>query len=89
VATAARTWGAAGFAEDAEAAEAWLRQAVSNTPLPWPGGLDSDGQPVPELEVLGLVGWRRSQPVVVGRPEGILDLDLYGDVIGAYGAAAT
>jgi GH15 family glucan-1,4-alpha-glucosidase len=87
VAAATGTWAASGFPEDAEAAEVWLRQAVSGTPLPWPGALDADGQPVPDLEVLGLTGWRRSQPVVVGRTPGLVDLDLYGDVVGAYGAS--
>jgi len=88
VAAAAQVWAAAGFAEDAEAAESWLRDVVSNTPLPWPGSLDEDGQPVPELEVLSMAGWRRSQPVVVGRTADIRDLDLYGDVLAAYGASA-
>jgi GH15 family glucan-1,4-alpha-glucosidase len=87
-ATAARVWAAAGFLEDAEAAETWLRHAVANTALPWPPALDADGQLVPELEHLSLSGWRRSQPVVVGHPSGGLDLDLYGDVIWAYGASA-
>jgi GH15 family glucan-1,4-alpha-glucosidase len=87
VAAAVATWAAAGFPEDAEAAEHWLRQAVTATPLPWPGALDPDGQPVPELEVLGLAGWRRSQPVVTGRPAGVVDLGLYGEVVAAYGAS--
>ena len=86
-ATAARVWAAAGFAEDAEAAEDWLRQAASNTPLPWPPALDAEGQPVPDLEQLSLSGWRRSQPVVIGHPASVVDLDLYGDVIAAYGAS--
>jgi GH15 family glucan-1,4-alpha-glucosidase len=87
VAAAVSTWAAAGFPEDAEAAENWLREAAAGTPLPWPGALDPDGQPVPELEILGLAGWRRSQPVVVGRLADLIDLDLYGDVIGAYNAS--
>ena len=61
--------------------------ACRRLPLPWPGALDADGQPVPELEELSLAGWRRSQPVVVGRPPGLVDLDLYGDVVAAYGAS--
>jgi len=89
VAAAAGTWAAAGFPDDAEAAEAWLRQAVSNVSLPWPTALDPDGRQVPELEVLGLAGWRRSPPVVVGRTQTAHDLDVYGDVVGAYGVAST
>jgi GH15 family glucan-1,4-alpha-glucosidase len=86
-AAATTTWAMAGFPEDAEAAEGWLRQMVTGTPMPWPGSLDGDGQPVPELEILGAAGWRRSQPVVTGRPYGLLDLDVYGDVVGAYGTS--
>ncbi len=84
---AAATWADAGFPEDAEAAEGWLGQMARTTPLPWPPALDADGQPVPELEELGLAGWRRSGPVVSGRPSAVLDLDLYGDVVAAYGAS--
>ncbi len=84
---ATATWAGAGFPEDAEAAEGWLRQVVSGAPLPWPVALDADGQPVPEQEVLSLTGWRRSQPVVTGSPMGVVDLDLYGDVVAGYGAS--
>jgi hypothetical protein len=86
-AAASRVLAAVGLAEDAEAAERWLRRAVSDAPLPWPAALDPDGQPVPDREELGLAGWRRSQPVVVGRPAGLVDLDGYGDVVGAIGAS--
>jgi GH15 family glucan-1,4-alpha-glucosidase len=86
-AAAAMTFSAAGLPEDAEAAEGWLRRAVEEAPLPWPVWLDSDGQPPPELETLGLEGWRRSGPVVLGIPAGLTDLDGYGDVIAAIGAS--
>ena len=56
VAKASRVLAEVGLAEDAEAAEAWLRRAVSEAPLPWPGWLDPDGQPVPEVTELGLAG---------------------------------
>lgn len=88
-AAAAATWAAAGLPEDAEAAEGWLAQMVRSTPLPWPAALDPDGQPVPEVEELGLVGWRRSGPVVTGRPTGRVDLDLFGDVVAAYGTSTS
>ncbi len=86
-AAAARILASVGMADDAEAAEAWLRRAASAAPLPWPPALDPDGQPVPAREELGLAGWRASQPVVVGRPEGVVDIDLYGDVAAAIGAS--
>lgn len=76
-----------GLAEDAEAAEAWLRRAVTDVPLPWPAWLDADGQAPPGMEELPLGGWRRSQPVVVGVPGDILDLDCYGAVVRAEGAS--
>jgi GH15 family glucan-1,4-alpha-glucosidase len=86
-AAAAATWAAAGFPEDAEGAESWLAEMARATPLPWPVALDADGQPVPDLEELGLAGWRRSGPVVTGRPSGLMDLDLFGDVVAAYGVS--
>ncbi|HEX6395055.1 MAG TPA: glycoside hydrolase family 15 protein [Acidimicrobiales bacterium] len=86
---AARTFASVGFAEDAEAAEAWLRRAVEEAPLPWPARLDSDGQPPPDVKVLGVEGWRRSGPVVVGVREELRDLDCYGDVVAAIGASRT
>ncbi len=86
-ATAVGVWAALGLPEDAEAAEHWLRTSAMGAPLPWPGALDPDGQPAPELEVLGLAGRRRSQPVVVGRTASLRDLDIYGDVVAAYGAS--
>ncbi len=86
-ATATSTWAGAGFPEDAEAAEGWLRQVIGDLPLPWPGAVDVDGQPVPDREELNLAGWRRSQPVVTGRTPGLVDLGLYGDVVAAYGAS--
>jgi Glycosyl hydrolases family 15 len=87
VAAATDTWATAGFAEDAEGAEGWLARMALTAPLPWPPALDADGQPVPDLAEMGLTGWRRSGPVVTGRPSGVLDLDLYGDVVAAYGAS--
>jgi GH15 family glucan-1,4-alpha-glucosidase len=86
MATAARVLAEAGLAEDAEAAEGWLREAVSAAPLPWPGWLDPDCQPVPEREELGLQGWRRTQPVVVGRTVDA-EMGLFGAVVEAVGAS--
>jgi GH15 family glucan-1,4-alpha-glucosidase len=88
-ATAAATWAGAGFPEDAEAVEGWLRQVIGDLPLPWPGAVDVDGQPVPAREELGLAGWRRAQPVVTGRTSGLVDLGLFGDVVAAYGASTS
>lgn len=97
-AMATRVLAGCGLAEDAEAAEAWLRRAVEACPLPWPSVSAADGSAAPVSEELGLAGWRRSQPVVVGRgrlPSGAdepeadsavapyLDLDVYGDVVAA------
>ncbi|MGI8752683.1 MAG: glycoside hydrolase family 15 protein [Acidimicrobiales bacterium] len=79
--------GRIGFAEDAEAAEAWLRGAVESSAPPWPTFADVEGGPVPEGEELPVAGWRRSQPVTVGGPTPRLDLDLYGDVAGAISAS--
>jgi GH15 family glucan-1,4-alpha-glucosidase len=79
--------GRIGFAEDAEAAEAWLRGAVESSSLPWPTFSDVEGGPLPEAEELPVAGWRRSQPVTVGGPGSPLDLDLYGDVAGAVSAS--
>jgi hypothetical protein len=88
-ATAAGTLARAGLNEDAEAAERWLRQAVESSTLPWPSLLHADGGLVAEEEELALPGWRRSQPVVTGTPAGLLDLDLYGDVVTAVSASQT
>lgn len=88
VAASALTYSRAGFADDAQAAETWLRNAVSETPPPWPVWLDPEGKPPPSIETLGLSGWRKAEPVVVGVPEGVLDLDCYGDVVSAIGASA-
>lgn len=77
----------AGFPEEAEAAEAWLRRAVTDAPLPWPAWLDSDGQEAEELEELPLHGWRKSQPVVTGVAPDLLDVDTYGAVVAAVGAS--
>ncbi|HUE59140.1 MAG TPA: glycoside hydrolase family 15 protein [Acidimicrobiales bacterium] len=88
-AAAALSFSAAGLAEDCEAAETWLRDAVTGAPLPWPVWLDHDGQPPPALETLSLEGWRRSGPVVVGVREGVTDLDCYGDVVATVGASTT
>ncbi len=76
----------AGLADDARAAETWLRHTLSNAHLPWPAWFDADGQPVPEPEEVPYAGWRGSQPVVLGRPGGI-DLGLLGGVVGAVGAS--
>jgi hypothetical protein len=84
VAAATRVLAQAGFAEDAETAEEWLRAAISNAPLPWPGWLDYAGQPVPEREELALEGWRRTQPVVIGR-SAVIDMSVFGAVVAAMG----
>ena len=89
VASAVSTLAAAGFAEDAEAAEAWLRRAVTEAPLPWPAWLDPDGQAVPTVEEVSLAGWRGSQPVVTGVAADLVDIDAYGAVVGAVGASTT
>jgi hypothetical protein len=83
VAGAAATYAELGLHEDAEAAEGWLRTALLDAPIPWPSWLDVDGQPPAELEELSLEGWRRSQPVVAGRPEEPPDPGLLGAVIAA------
>jgi alpha,alpha-trehalase len=89
-AAAASTLARIGLAEDAEAAEAWLRGAVTDTDLPWPQACLADGAPVPdEGELEELAGWRGSQPVRVGGPNGRRDLDLYGDVVAAVSASTS
>ena len=88
VAASALTYSRAGFTEDAQAAETWLRNAVSESHLPWPVWLDPDGKSPPPIETLGISGWRKAEPVVVGVPEGLLDIDCYGDVVSAIGASA-
>lgn len=90
-AAAASTLAGAGFAEDAEAAEAWLRQAVTDADLPWPPALRADGEPTPEEdEELGLAGWRHGQPVTVGGSVGRRrDLDVYGDLAAAVSASTS
>ena len=88
VALAALCYSAAGLAEDAESAETWLRDAIVEAPLPWPVWLDGEGQPPPPMETLALGGWRKAQPVVVGNPEGLIDLDCYGDVVAAFGSSS-
>ncbi|MDQ2754319.1 MAG: glycoside hydrolase family 15 protein [Actinomycetota bacterium] len=86
-ASVAMLLGRAGFGEEAEAAEAWLRAAVSSTELPWPVALDVDGGPAPPLEEWSLDGWRHSQPVVTGRPSGRVDLGLHAEVAHAVSAS--
>ncbi|HMC40202.1 MAG TPA: glycoside hydrolase family 15 protein [Acidimicrobiales bacterium] len=76
----------AGLAEDAEAAEAWLRRAVTEADRPVPTWLDPDGQPVPEPEELPYEGWRRSQPVSSGRAP-LIDVGLIGAITAAVGAS--
>ena len=88
-ATAAGTLASVGLAEDAEAAERWLRAAIESAPLPWPVELDLEGAPAPEREELPLPGWRRSQPVVTGVVAGIVDHDIYGDVVSAVSVSRT
>lgn len=87
VARAAEVLARAGLTEDSEATEHWLRSTVSGADLPWPAWFDADGQPVPEEEELPYEGWRRSQPVVVGRRR-VLDLGVVGAVAAAVGASA-
>ncbi len=86
VAAAVPVLARAGLADEAEAAETWLRHALTTAHLPWPTWLDPDGQPVPEPEELPYEGWRRSQPVRLGRA-GALDVGLLGPVAAAIGAS--
>jgi GH15 family glucan-1,4-alpha-glucosidase len=87
---AAATLARVGLAEDAEAAEAWLRRAVTDAELPWPASSLADGAPVPEEGSLeGLSGWRGSQPVRIGGPDARRDLDVYGDVAAAVSASTS
>jgi len=90
-ATAASTFASVGLAEDAERAETWLRQAVTDHDLPWPAALRADGEPTPEEdEEIGLAGWRHGQPVLVGGSVGLRrDIDLYGDVAAAVSASTS
>jgi hypothetical protein len=88
VAAAARALAACGLAEDAAAAEGWLREMAATAHLPWPAWLDGDGQPVPEAEQLPVEGWRRSAPVWLGRP-GVSPVGLVGEVAAALGASAS
>lgn len=80
--------GACGLAEDAVAAEGWLRSALGTAHLPWPAWLDTDGQPVPAAEELPLAGWRRSQPVYAGRLP-VPVMGLIGPVAAAVGASTS
>ncbi len=84
---AAASLAAVGLAEGAEAAEAWLRRAVEDAPVPWPASFDADGGPAPEEEPWPLPGWRRSEPVVAGVAADALDLDVVGDVLTAVSAS--
>jgi GH15 family glucan-1,4-alpha-glucosidase len=76
----------AGFAEDAEAGETWLRHTITAAHLPWPAWFDQDGQPVPDPEERPWTGWRRSQPVRFGRSPA-LDAGLLGAVAAAVGSS--
>ncbi|HWE54733.1 MAG TPA: trehalase-like domain-containing protein [Acidimicrobiales bacterium] len=76
-----------GRPEDAENAETWLRNTVSTAHLPWPAWLDADGQPVPDAEEVPFEGWRRNQPVRLGRLSGPPDVGLVGPVTAATGAS--
>lgn len=87
VAAAAGVLADCGLAEDAEAAETWLRHTVQDAHLPWPAWLDPDGQPVPEAAEVPLTGWRRSQPVTSGRTRPEPDPGLVGQVCSAVGAS--
>ena len=78
-----------GLAEDAEAAERWLRETLTTAHLPWPGWFDADGQPVPEAEEWPFRGWRGSGPVRRGRLPVGPDAGLIGDVVAAIGASMT
>jgi hypothetical protein len=77
----------AGLAEDAEAAEAWLRTTVETAHLPWPAWFDRDGQPVPEPEEWPVRGWRGAQPVRAGRFQPAPDPGLIGPLALAVGAS--
>lgn len=89
VTLAARVLAGSGLAEDAVAAERWLRETLSTAHLPWPGWFDADGQPVPDADEWPYAGWRGSGPVRAGR-EGVgPDAGLLGDVVSAIGASMT
>jgi hypothetical protein len=83
------TLASVGLAEDAEAAEHWLRAAVEDAPQPWPVALDVEGGPLPDAGERPLAGWRRSQPVVTGAGPAVDDHDLLGDVVAAISACRT
>jgi hypothetical protein len=87
-ARAVRVMAAAGMAEDAQAAEEWLRRCVEEIPRPWPSWVGPDVQPPPGIEELRMAGWRRSQPVVTGRDHPGPDIGLLGEVLAAVGASA-
>ncbi len=88
-ATASAVLARCGLAEDAMAAEQWLRYAAEGTALPWSAVLDRSGEPVREQVELALPGWRSSEPVVTGLAPAGLDLDLYGDVVAAVSSSTT
>ena len=70
-----------GLDEEADRALGWLRSVIERDP-PLRAAYDLEGlDPNEEDEVAGVPGWRRSQPVRVGRPDG-LALDQWLDVAG-------
>ena len=87
VAAAVSTWAATGFPEDAEAAESWLATGRAGTPLPLAG---CPGRRRPARSRSSKFwAWRAGGgPARGGGPTvAVIDLDLYGDVVGAYGAS--
>lgn len=90
VATAAGLWRATGFDDEGQAAEQWLREAISSAPPPFPAVYSLAGGPPPDPDQLDLPGWRRCQPVRVGfQPPRWPDLDLYGDLVAAISGQPT
>lgn len=76
-----------GLADEALAAETWLRATVTQASRPWPAFYDKDGQPAPDAVELPWAGWRGHQPVLHGVRPVRADAETIAEVIGAVGAA--
>jgi hypothetical protein len=87
VARTSSTLAALGLADEALAAETWLRATVTQASRPWPTFYDKDGQPAPEPVELPWAGWRGHQPVLHGARLAGVDAETLSEVIGAIGAS--